>query len=70
MRVLRRFLVLLIFLAVLGTLVPRPFRPGTGTGEKRHHIVVLKNEIHTDIAIVIGLVEPLAGIAVDVTETL
>jgi len=57
MKVLRRFLALVIFLAVLGatlgTLVPRPFSPSAGTGEKRHQLLVLKNEIHTDIAIVI-----------------
>jgi len=57
MKVVWRFLALLIFAillgATLGTLVPRPLRPGAAMGTKSHHIMVLKNEIHTDLVIAI-----------------
>ncbi|RWE34192.1 TIGR02117 family protein [Mesorhizobium sp.] len=55
---MRRALRLLATLAVmaalagtLGTLVPRPLWPAAAAGEGRRHILVLKNPIHTDIAI-------------------
>ncbi|RVD58616.1 TIGR02117 family protein [Mesorhizobium sp. M2D.F.Ca.ET.185.01.1.1] len=35
----------------LGTLVPRPLWPAAAAGEGTRHILVLKNPIHTDIAI-------------------
>ena len=51
----RRFLIMAIAAVVLstalGTLVPRPLWPTAATGGSRRHILVLKNPIHTDIAI-------------------
>ncbi|MCL2713694.1 MAG: TIGR02117 family protein [Alphaproteobacteria bacterium] len=55
MRGLQRFLAVVTVLAVLGatlgTLVPRPFLREAHSGENSRHILVLKNDIHTDIAI-------------------
>ncbi|MBZ9992914.1 TIGR02117 family protein [Mesorhizobium sp. BH1-1-4] len=55
MKKLGRFLALLLIavaLAVtLGTLVPRPIWPAAAAGEGTRRIFVLKNPIHTDIAI-------------------
>lgn len=56
MRKLRRFLAMLVaavlLAAALGTLVPRPLWPAAmAGGEGARHILVLKNPIHTDIAI-------------------
>ena len=36
---------------MLGTLVPRPLWPAAAGGEGTRHILVLKNPIHTDIAV-------------------
>ncbi|MDQ0468871.1 TIGR02117 family protein [Labrys wisconsinensis] len=42
----------LILAGVLGTLVPRPFRPPMAAGGPRtHRILVLRSPIHTDIAV-------------------
>ncbi|UCI32887.1 TIGR02117 family protein [Mesorhizobium sp. B4-1-4] len=50
-----RFLAMLaamfMLAAVLGTLVPRPLWPAAAAGESTRRILVLKNPIHTDIAI-------------------
>ncbi|TPJ10249.1 TIGR02117 family protein [Mesorhizobium sp. B2-7-3] len=55
MRKLLRFLAILVAALVLavslGTLVPRPLWPAAAAGEGIRHILVLKNPIHTDIAI-------------------
>ncbi|MBZ9755480.1 TIGR02117 family protein [Mesorhizobium sp. ESP6-5] len=55
MRKLLRFLAILVAALVLavslGTLVPRPLWPAAAAGEGVRHILVLKNPIHTDIAI-------------------
>lgn len=55
MRRFLRFLAMLVaavaLAAALGVLVPRPFWPGTAVGEGTHRILVLRNPIHTDIAI-------------------
>jgi uncharacterized protein (TIGR02117 family) len=55
MRKALRFLAMLIvavaLAAALGTLVPRPLWPASAAGEGTRHILVLKNPIHTDIAI-------------------
>ncbi|WP_027144470.1 TIGR02117 family protein [Mesorhizobium sp. WSM3626] len=55
MRKLLRFLAMLVAAAVLavalGTLVPRPLWPAAAAGEGTRRILVLKNAIHTDIAI-------------------
>jgi len=51
----RRFLTVSIAVVVLGaalgTLVPRPLWLTAAAGGSRRHILVLKNQIHTDIAI-------------------
>ncbi len=50
-----RFLAMLIvavaLAATLGTLVPRPLWPASAAGEGTRRILVLRNPIHTDIAI-------------------
>lgn len=55
MRKLQRFLALLVAAVVLavalGTLVPRPLWPAAAADEGTRRILVLKNLIHTDIAI-------------------
>ncbi|RRH90005.1 TIGR02117 family protein [Mesorhizobium tamadayense] len=55
MRKLWRFLAMLVaaaaLAAMLGTLVPRPLLPAAAAGEGTRHILVLRNPIHTDIAI-------------------
>ncbi|SFP33633.1 conserved hypothetical protein [Mesorhizobium sp. NFR06] len=55
MKKLLRLLVLLVgavvLAAALGTLVPRPLWPAVAGAEGARHILVLKNPIHTDIAI-------------------
>ncbi|MGX5850792.1 TIGR02117 family protein [Mesorhizobium sp. PL10] len=55
MRKALRFLAMLVvagvLAATLGTLVPRPLWPAAAAGEGTRHILVLKNPIHTDIAI-------------------
>ncbi|UCI06194.1 TIGR02117 family protein [Mesorhizobium sp. B1-1-8] len=55
MRKLGHFLAMLIVAVVLagllGTLVPRPLWPAAAAGEGTRHILVLRNPIHTDIAI-------------------
>lgn len=55
MRKLWRFLAVLVaavlLAAALGTLVPRPLWPAAAEGEGVRHILVLKNPIHTDIAV-------------------
>ncbi|TPL65961.1 TIGR02117 family protein [Mesorhizobium sp. B2-3-15] len=55
MRKFLRFLAILVAALVLavslGTLVPRPLWPAAAAGEGIRHILVLKNPIHTDIAI-------------------
>jgi len=55
MRRALRFLAILVvavaLAATLGTLVPRPLWPASAAGEGTRHILVLKNPIHTDIAI-------------------
>ncbi|TPK18410.1 TIGR02117 family protein [Mesorhizobium sp. B2-5-9] len=55
MRKLLRFLAMLVaalvLAVVLGTLVPRPLWPAAAAGEGIRHILVLKNPIHTGIAI-------------------
>ncbi|ODT18083.1 MAG: urease-associated protein [Mesorhizobium sp. SCN 65-12] len=52
---LLRFLVaglaVLVLAAALGALVPRPLWPAAMAGQGTRHILVLKNPIHTDIAI-------------------
>jgi len=40
-----------VLAATLGTLVPRPLWPAAAAGEGTRHILVLRNPIHTDIAI-------------------
>ncbi|MEW6629677.1 MAG: TIGR02117 family protein [Pseudomonadota bacterium] len=44
-------LVALVVAVALGTLIPRPLWPAAAAGERTRHILVLKNPIHTDIAI-------------------
>ncbi|WP_217577616.1 TIGR02117 family protein [Mesorhizobium sp. GbtcB19] len=55
MRKFLRFLTTLVvavaLAVVLGTLVPRPLWPAAARGEGTRHILVLKNPIHTDIAV-------------------
>ncbi|WP_192246270.1 TIGR02117 family protein [Mesorhizobium silamurunense] len=55
MRKLWRFLAMLVAAALLavtlGTLVPRPLWPAAAAGEGTRRILVLRNPIHTDIAI-------------------
>ena len=55
MRKLLRYLVPLVvavmLAAALGMLVPRPLWPAAAGGEGTRHILVLKNPIHTDIAV-------------------
>jgi uncharacterized protein (TIGR02117 family) len=55
MRKLWRFLVVLVaavlLAAALGMLVPRPLWPAAAAGEGTRRIMVLKNPIHTDIAV-------------------
>jgi uncharacterized protein (TIGR02117 family) len=55
MRRFRRFLTMAIAVVVLGTtlgtLVPRPLWLTAAAGGSKRHILVLKNPIHTDIAI-------------------
>jgi uncharacterized protein (TIGR02117 family) len=47
--------VLIVVLAIIsGTLVPRPFLAEGGAGAPEHHILLLSNPIHTDIAVPIG----------------
>lgn len=51
-RVFVGLLLAVLIAGVLGTLVPRPlWRASTGTDSASRHILVLKNPIHTDIAI-------------------
>ncbi|WP_027055286.1 TIGR02117 family protein [Mesorhizobium erdmanii] len=50
-RFLSMLLAAIVLAAALGTLVPRPLWPAASTGEGTRHILVLKNPIHTDIAI-------------------
>ncbi|RTM07613.1 MAG: TIGR02117 family protein [Hyphomicrobiales bacterium] len=40
-----------VLAAALGMLVPRPLWPAAAAGEGSRHILVLKNPIHTDIAV-------------------
>lgn len=55
MRKALRYLALLVaavvLAAALGMLVPRPLWPAAAAGEGSRHILVLKNPIHTDIAV-------------------
>ena len=55
MRKALRYLAMLIatvlLAAALGTLVPRPLWPAAAKGEGTRHILLLRNPIHTDIAI-------------------
>ncbi|MDX8526280.1 TIGR02117 family protein [Mesorhizobium sp. MSK_1335] len=55
MRKFLRFLALLVIAvalaAVFGTLVPRPLWPAAAGGQGTRHILLLKNPIHTDIAV-------------------
>jgi uncharacterized protein (TIGR02117 family) len=52
LRFLAALIVALALAAALGTLVPRPLWPATmAEGEGTRHILVLKNPIHTDIAV-------------------
>ena len=51
LRFLTMVLAAIVLAAVLGTLVPRPLWPAASAGEGTRHILVLKNPIHTDIAI-------------------
>ena len=55
MRKFLRYLISLVvavaLAAMLGTLVPRPLWPAAARGEGTRHILVLKNPIHTDIAV-------------------
>jgi len=41
----------IVLAATFGTLVPRPLWPAAAAGEGTRHILVLRNPIHTDIAI-------------------
>ncbi|RNJ45961.1 urease-associated protein [Mesorhizobium erdmanii] len=50
-RFLSMVLAVIALAAALGTLVPRPLWPAASAGEGTRHILVLKNPIHTDIAI-------------------
>src|SRR4051794_1739880 len=50
-RFLAMLVVAVVLAATLGTLVPRPLWPAAAAGEGTRHILVLKNPIHTDIAI-------------------
>lgn len=50
-RFLSMLLAAIVLAAALGTLVPRPLWPAASAGEGTRHILVLKNPIHTDIAI-------------------
>ncbi|MDX8449068.1 TIGR02117 family protein [Mesorhizobium captivum] len=51
LRFLSTLVAVLLLTAVLGTLVPRPLWPAAAAGEGTRRILVLKNPIHTDIAI-------------------
>ncbi|MDX8452790.1 TIGR02117 family protein [Mesorhizobium sp. VK9D] len=51
LRYLVALVVALVLAAALGTLVPRPLWPAAARGEGMRHILVLKNPIHTDIAV-------------------
>jgi len=51
LRFLSMVLAAIVLAATLGTLVPRPLWPAASAGEGTRHILVLKNPIHTDIAI-------------------
>ncbi|WP_027169911.1 TIGR02117 family protein [Mesorhizobium sp. WSM3224] len=51
LRFLAALVVAVALAAVLGTLVPRPLLPAAAGGEGTRRILVLKNAIHTDIAI-------------------
>lgn len=51
LRFLSMMLAAIVLAAALGTLVPRPLWPAASVGEGTRHILVLKNPIHTDIAI-------------------
>ncbi|ETA72398.1 MULTISPECIES: TIGR02117 family protein [Mesorhizobium] len=51
LRFLSMVLAVIALAAALGTLVPRPLWPAASAGEGTRHILVLKNPIHTDIAI-------------------
>jgi len=51
LRFLVAVLATLALAAAIGTLVPRPLWPAAARGEGTRHILVLKNPIHTDIAI-------------------
>jgi uncharacterized protein (TIGR02117 family) len=51
LRFLSMSLAVIVLAAALGTLVPRPLWPAASAGEGARHILVLKNPIHTDIAI-------------------
>lgn len=75
LRFLSMSLAVIVLAAALGTLVPRPLWPAASAGEGTRHILVLKNPIHTDIAIPLDdrvrkrfgfLVE--AGLPVDAPE--
>lgn len=51
LRYLATLVVAVVLAAALGTLVPRPLWPAAAGGEGTRHILVLKNPIHTDIAV-------------------
>ena len=51
LRYLAMFVAAVLLAVMLGTLVPRPLWPAAAAGEGTRHILVLKNPIHTDIAI-------------------
>jgi len=51
LRYLAMLLAAVVLAAALGTLVPRPLWPAAAAGEGTRHILVLKNPIHTDIAV-------------------
>src|SRR5690242_13310263 len=51
LRYLAMLLAAVVLAATLGTLVPRPLWPAAAAGEGTRHILVLKNPIHTDIAV-------------------
>jgi uncharacterized protein (TIGR02117 family) len=54
MKVVRRLfyvVVALVFLVVLGTLLPRPLFADRSEGPAEHRILVISNPIHTDIAV-------------------
>lgn len=50
-RLLAMLVVAVVLAATLGTLVPRPLWPAAMAGQGSRHILVLRNPIHTDIAI-------------------